>query len=321
MSKAGISLLILILLALPQPARANTRYEQGLKLYKQGLYKQAALNFSQASMQEPSMQLYHYYLANCLVHLDEHKRAASEYKQAYLLDSTNSTGEFCRQALIAYKKKLPSEKLLDMDLGESSELNRVKEHIRKQASCEAEKHNSALTRSELAIKTQLDEQLRAVDLQMQTDLQKLHEPIIYTPGPQINRLLALPELLKEREDQIKAAAQLEKERIIKETNERTKNFDGLRKDRSALLDETAENLQKQLELPAGRSGVKLQTQGTGLYVRYYGKGGKNYCPDPQQATVRIQDANATKQTDTEETTDVKGKIVKDAAYVNTVAGK
>lgn len=328
MLKASFSLLTALLLSSALQCQASTanntaastQFEQGLKLYKLGQYRKAAASFCEASQQEPTSQLYHYYLANCFVHMDEHRRAAAEYKQAYLIDSSNSTAEFCRKALVAYKKKMPDDKSLDLDLTDYSELGRVKKRIRKQANFEADKHNIALTRNEQAAQAQLDEQLRAIDLQMQADIQKLHDPIIYSPGPQVNRLLALPELLKEREEQIRVAAQLEKQRIIKEANERSKIYEGLRKDRSALLDETADNLESQLDQPVGRSGVKLQTQGTGLYVRYYGKSGRNYCPDPHQATVRLQDANAAKESESA-TEEVKGKIVKDPYFVNTLAGK
>lgn len=295
--RLGAGLLFCVLLQ--NMAAASGLYENGLKQYKSGKYKEAAQLFSAVSIQEPGNQLYHYLHANCLVHLDLHERACQEYKVAYLLDPNTSTADYCRQALLAYKKPLPS-------FNESArttpdgELAQVKRLIEKQASFEKDKHESVSTNSQRAIKAQLDEDLRRIDQQMHADIQKLHEPIVFTPGPQANRLLALPELLKEREDQIKALALAEKERLIKESNERLRPYESWSKDRAALLDEAAGNLKTQLDSPAGPSGVKLQTRGTGLYVRYYGKSAASKFPDAHPATVRIKNAGDSAETNAEQ---------------------
>ncbi len=286
-TKKRSELAVILLLALSQPgAGALTPYEAGIKEYNSGNYKSAADAFSKAARNEPGKQLYHYLLANCLVHMDEHEKAAEEYKKAYLIDSGNSTGLFSKQALLAYKKPIPRK------ADGSAELERVKTLIEKQTNFEKDKHDSMASRSQQSIRSQLEERLRFIDQQMEADIQKLHEPIVYTPGPQANRLLAMPELLKEREEQIRRSAVAEKERLVREADDRSKPYDAWRKDRAALLDEAASNLKTQLEQPTGPSGVKLQTQGTGLYVRYYGKPAESHLPETRPATCRIREAGS-----------------------------
>lgn len=292
--------------------------------YKAGQYKKAAQLFSAASLQEPTKQMHHYLLANCLVRLDQNERAVEEYKLAYLLDSSSPTGEFCKKALLAYKKRLPGLKL--EDVSKEDEVGRVKKLIQKQAGFEKDKHELVASRTEQEIKAQLDEQLKAIDQQMQYELQRLHDPIVFNGGAQANRLLAVPELMKEKEDQVRANAQVQKERVIREAEERSRPYDNWRKSRSALVDEAAENLQTQLEQPAGPSGVKLQTRGTNLYVRYYGKANPNEYPEAHQATARLQEAAGTESTDsgqkgTQPAEAVKGKVIHNPNFVNTFAAK
>jgi len=317
-------------------ASAKTIYESAMDKYRAGLYQQAANDFTEAAQQEPSKQVYHYLLANCLVHLEQHSRAAEEYKVAYLLDPSTSTAELCKKALTAYKKPMPDltgNSVSQTKTGNSFELDKVKALIRKQADFEKDKHDIQSVRSEQDIKTSVDEELRRIDHWMQNEIQKLNDPIVYHPTPHPNPLLRLPDLLKEKEDEIKATAKAEKERIIKAADDRTHVYESLRKGREALLDETAGNLESQLDQPMGRSGVKLQAHGTGLYVRYYGAGGPNRLPDPHQATVRIQDAasseavsadqqqTSSKQLAGETSKDVKGKVMKDSSIPSSFSMK
>lgn len=331
MKRANWSIPAVMLLGLFCPsalAQPSAQYQKAMQQYKEGHFKQAAADLCQVALQEPSKQIYHYLLANCLVHIEQHARAAEEYKVGYVLDPGSSTGEFCRQALLAYKKPIPQvtvSKNAGAAVADETELGRVKSLIQKQASFEKNKHDSLANRTAQGIKSQLDEEIRRIDLQMQADIQKLSEPLIFNPGPRANPLLANPELLKEKEDQIRMAAQIERDRVRKELTERSKPIESWRKDRSALLDEAAGNLQTQLDQPMGPSGVKLQAHGTGLYVRYYGKAGPNKYPDPHNATVRIGEAqtfsSSSNEADTvnkspalkEPSREVKGSILPEAA--------
>ncbi len=337
MVKPNQNLLAAILLSIfcVNAVSAMSIYEKAMEKYRAGLYQQAANDFSEATQHEPSKQIYHYLLANCLVHLDEHARAAEEYRLAYLLEPSSSTGDLCRQALSAYKKPVPeqaAQNLSRVRAADSLELDKVKALIRKQANFEKDKHDLSSVRSERNIKASVDEELRRIDQWMQTEIQKLNDPIDYHPTPHPNRLLRLPELLKENEDEIRATAKAEKEQILKKANERAQVYESLRKGREALLDETAGNLQSQLDQPAGPSGVKLQAHGTGLYVRYYGAAGTSKLPETHQATARIQDAASVEPVAADQqqssgkflgdtAKDVKGKVVKDSSPTSSFSQK
>lgn len=297
--------------------------------YRLGQYTQAAAGFSEALAREPKNQLYHYLFANCLVHLKQHDRAADEYRAAYQLDPASRTGEYCRQALMAYRKRFPESVAGGRPAGGAGEVDKVKSQIRKQIDFEKDKQDSVASRNERLIRLHVEDELRRIDEWMEAEIQKLNDPLIYTPGPRANPLLANPELLKQKEDQVRASAREQKEAVLRAASERSQHNESWVKEREALLDETAGNLQSQLDQPAGRSGVKLQAKGTGLYVRYYGKpGGANQYPDPHQATVRIKEAGATdengrtnlatspdKQAPSSPERDVKGRVIKNTKPV------
>ncbi|MBX9687394.1 MAG: tetratricopeptide repeat protein [Candidatus Obscuribacterales bacterium] len=307
--EAGFLSAFLLLSSLAIPSvNAGGSVDAAMSLYKSKHYKEAAAGFSQAVSQEPSRQLYHYLLANCLVHMKEHRRAEEEYKVAYTLDPSSSTGEFCLQALGAYNKRSGKP-----GTASNSDLDKAKGLIEKQIEFEKEKSGSLANRGQRTIQDSVEEELKQVDQWMQSEIQKLNEPLIFNPGARANPLLANPELLKEKEDQIRASAAAQKEQIKKSAKERSKVYESWKKDRETLLDETAENLKGQLEQPMGMSGVKLQSKGTGLYVRYYGKGGKNYWPDPHPATARIGDAAAAEAKPAENAVEsdkrVDGKVI------------
>ena len=285
MKKIALTASLALLLVISSTAAfARTAYDEGMEHFNARRYLQAAEAFTSASRQEPSKQIYRYYLANCFVHLDRHDRAVEEYRASYLLDPYSSIAEYCAQALKGYHKPVPA---LAGTHPEDTAVGRAKSTIRQQARSEKDKRTLIASRSEGEIRAKVDEQIKQIDEQARIDIQKLYDPLIFLPAPRANPLLAMPELLKEKEDQIKLSAKQEKQRIIKEADERSKPFQSWRKDRDANLDEVTANLETQLEQPAGPSGVKLQPHGTGLYVRYYGKGQPSKLPDAHAATARI----------------------------------
>lgn len=263
------------------PVLARSVFDEGMEYYNGKRYHQAAVAFTKASIQEPANQTYRYYLANCLVHLRKHDRAIEEYRAAYTLDPKSSFGDYSAQALLGYHQSLPGAS------SDSHELGKAKNLIRAQTNTEKYKQTVLASRGELEVRAKVDAQIKAIDEQARADIQKLHDPLIFMPAPRANPLLAMPELLKEREDQIKLAAKQEKERLLKEAEERSKPFQSWKRGRDAALDEVAANLESQLEQPVGPSGIKLQAKGTDLYVRYYGKALPNKLPDARAATARI----------------------------------
>lgn len=279
---------ILLLLAIMGPgsnALAKSLADEGFAHYNAGRYTLAIASLSAALAGEPAKQSLHYYLANAFVHTGDHARAVDEYRISYQLDPQNTVGEYSRRALISYKAPLPSpndptfvkvyKKHLDADKARGSvvaggtELEKARNIIRRQADFEKNKHRSFSTQSQKVSRNVAEEEARRVDMRAELEIQKLYEPIVYTPGPRANPLLANPEQLKQREDAIKKAAAEEKELILRKAEERSETYKSWEQNKAIALDEVAANLESQLEQPAGRSGVKLQAKGTDLYVRNY----------------------------------------------------
>lgn len=284
MGKISSGLLALFFIFQTQ-ALAESVFEQGMKSYEAGDYKLALEAFYQAVRDEPGKQLYHYCLANCLVHLQEHAKAAEEYKVAYRLDPSSSTGEYSRQALLAYKETGARSK------GPAKGFEKAKSKIEKETSFEKDKLQVSASSKQRLIQLQLETELKRIDSETQAEISKLYE----VPDgwhTERRRISLSAAELSEREAIIRKGSQLRKENARRDAEERMKPLELQNKGRERLLDETALNLKLQLAQPAGASGVKLQSEGTGLYVRYYGKGGVSKYPDARPATAIIKEFGA-----------------------------
>lgn len=300
-------------------AQTGSLYDSGLEQYRSGHYKQAARDFLSASRQEPAKQDLHYLLANCFVHLGQNKRAVEEYEAAYYINPASNTADYCKQALLSYKIVLPEPASLPKSSGIAcGELDQAKSLIKTQARFEKDKHGQVAARSTALIQNLINDEIKRIDWQMQADIQKLYEPLIFTPGPRANLMLAFPELLKEREAQIRQAAQAEKARLAENATSRKQVYETWKKNREALLDQTVDNLQDQLDKPAGPSGIKLQAHGTGLYVRNYKITGPSRVPETHAATARFGEisknedaAESSAATKDDSQQQVKGTLLKE----------
>lgn len=280
-------------------AFASTFFDDGLAHFKAGRFDLSARALAAAVARDPASQITRYYLACSLVKAKDHRRAVEEYRVAYLLDPTSITGQYCRKALSGYKAAIPDAteaKRLRQELASRApassivsgggDLAQSMETIRRQADFEKEKHRSDQLRREKIVRGLADAELRAIDQQMQEQIARLSDPIIFTPGPRANPLLLDPELLKQKEDQIRKSAQEEKERILRALDEKTERYKGIQKSRDVALDEVAANLQTQM-VSSPRGGVQLQPAGTGLYVRNYLPAGVKPPPEVRSAVVRM----------------------------------
>lgn len=280
------------------PAVASTFFDDGLAYFKAGRFDLCARAMSAAVARDPASQIARYYLACSLVKAKDHRRAVEEYRVAYLLDPTSVTGGYCKKALSGYKAAIPDlaeAKQLARELAARQpvktvsggrDLEQSMETIRRQADFEKGKHLSDQLQREKISRRLADAELRAIDQQMQEQIARLSDPIIFTPEPRANPLLIYPELLKQKEDQIRKSAQEEKERILRALDEKTERYKGIQKSRDVALDEVAANLQTQMT-SSPRGGVQLQPAGTGLYVRNYLPAGVKPPSDVRAAVVRM----------------------------------
>lgn len=261
--------------------RAATLFEEGVSQFKAGNYSLSARTLANAVAVRPTSQLARYYLACALVKSKEHRRAVEEYRVAYLLDPASATGEYCRKALLAYKAAIPDQKESERVRAElarqaaatpankSSDVATSVNAIRRETDFRKNKHKVDEQQREKIVRGLADAELKRIDQQMAEQIAHLSDPIVFgIDGARANPLLIYPELMKEREDQIRKAAQEEKERILRALEEKADRYKGIQKHRDSALDEVAENLESQMVEPA-RGGVRLQPVGTGLYVRNY----------------------------------------------------
>ncbi|MBY0359127.1 MAG: hypothetical protein K2W82_14080 [Candidatus Obscuribacterales bacterium] len=313
-----------------QIATAKTLMEEGLAEYKAGRYTLAVVSFSAAAAREPGKQIPHYYLANALVRLKEHARALEEYKISYQINPDSPAGEYSRQAILGYKKPLPSPNDPDFiktyiqpakvasaeTFSYPPELEKARNIIRRQANIEKSKHRSQSSERQKTSRSIALAEIRRIEQKAEYDIQRLSDPLIFTPEPRANPLLSDPEALRRREDAIKKAAAEEKEYILRQADERTETYNSWQKGKESALDEVASNLETQMEQPVGRSGVKLQAKGTDLYVRNYSQANSK-TPDTRQAVVRIVSHDMTVVDDNDNSLEgVLAKPILDPRYVH-----
>lgn len=313
-SFAAICALWLVLVNCAVGGYGNTGGDEAMTHYLAGRYKHAVNAFDRVLASDPANQKLRYFLANALVKCDEHERAAQEYELAYKIDSHSTIAGYCKQALLSYKKPVPegnfnfgakaknkviagatpaipvqksgSSETKPAAISGSVHVNRALSNIRRQAAYEKDKHRRLANTSMDILTGSRLEKARDIDARAQMEVEKLYEPIIYTPGPRANPLLMYPDLLKSRETQIRQAAQDAKEALIRQEEAQANRYKSWVKEREVALDEVAANLENQLDTPQKSSGVKLHAVGTDLYVRYYGNSGTP-APEVHNAVVRI----------------------------------
>lgn len=294
-------------------AAASTFFDEGVAYFKAGRFDLSVRAMTSAVTRDPASQISRYYLACALVKNRDHRRAVEEYRVAYMLDPDTATGQYCKKALVGYKAALPdareirrlrdelaARKPVVVSKSSGGELEQTLTAIRKQTDFEKGKHRTDQIQKEKIVRGMADAELRAIDQQMQEQIARLSDPIIFTPEPRANPLLIYPELLKQKEDQIRKTAQEEKERILRALEEKTERYKGIQKSRDVALDEVAANLETQMT-QSSRGGVQLQPGGTGLYVRNYLPAGVKPPAVVRPAVVRLvsQGSGADEETDTE----------------------
>ena len=298
MKMLAFSLATFLVLAGTNPVLAETAFEQGVRNYNAGRYKHAVVFLSQAVSLDPTNSLCHYYLANTLTRLNQAQEALLEYQICKRLNPSGPVAIYCRQALDA----LAGQNHLHKHLAEATEeidnsgiadekiaahprlsahpaINRTMYVIRREVEYEKGKHKMQAEAGSKAALAMAEHKARQIKGQAESDIQQaMNESWSRVTTLQgnmlVNSYLYNPELARTRTEEIKRAAEEAEKRVRRLGEIRAAEFDKLSADKQKVLEEVAVNLQGQMELPAGRSGVKLQPVGTDLYVRYYGHSGK-----------------------------------------------
>ncbi len=298
--------LALLLGGAGQWASASDPFQVGLSHYNNGRYREAVIFLSRAAMAHPASPVLHYHLGNALVKSGLHDQAIQEYELSYRLDPYSGVAQYCRMALKAYGR--PSPELAQTHVAPDGSvqfatdpppgppidrnLRIAKNTIRRQAEFEKSKHRATGEALAGLAMRHAERDVHRIREDMKEEMQRALEPPVMTlPTGRGVMTIPLPfdaDLARARAEEVRQRAKEAERTVRKAAETRAERQKSFCKEREYALDEVVANLESQLEEPAGRSGVKLQSVGTDLYVRYYGyQRGSEQMPDIRQAAVRI----------------------------------
>lgn len=295
MKKLSLTLATIFLLGVQNQVFAETAFERGVSNYNAGRYKHAVVFLTQAASLDPTNSLCHYYLANTLTRLNQLQDALLEYQICKRLEPNGPVAKYCKQAVEALSGRsreaqhladaseniTPSESSSAHPARHSSNaaVNRAMYVIKREVEWEKGKHKMQAELGSKAALAMAEESAKQIKRQADADIQRaISDSWVTVPTVQgfslVNNYVLNQELARIRTNEIKRNAEEAEQRARRVSEIRVAEFNKLASEKQRVLDEVAVNLKSQMELPAGRSGVRLQPLGTDLYVRYYGRSSK-----------------------------------------------
>jgi tetratricopeptide (TPR) repeat protein len=271
---------------------------RAIQLYKQNSFKESELFLRQSIAENPSNIDAHYYLANALVHLNRHDEAIEEFKRTYRLDPFGPTSGYCRKALKAYAEKQSANKAPDEDSGEivdaASALRRYAQKdagssdsqtklvtLREQAEREKLRHQQAADSYGRAMRSTGEGEALTIRQNARDDIDRiLHGTRGGLPWVQ--------QAAEARAAEVQRNAD-ELERIARErAGEKAAEYKSVSKAKGCALDETVNNLERQLITKTLPGSPSLKHDGTDLFVRSYSPSTqKSPYPDAHAAVARV----------------------------------
>ena len=274
-----------------ESARASTNeaFDEGLWLYKGGQYNQAIVRLTRASITQPSDPVIHYYLADSYARLGKHAQAKQEYFACYCLDPNGATGAYCKEALKAYGEPVPGDIGSAQSAGtavksapddNAKHVTQAVSQMHAQAERQKESNNAIAKQGSLtAGRIGAEEANRITSAayrraSMQSPLMVPNDFFIrdgYTYDP--------AGYMARAEESARLARLAAKEKADA--------YENWSHDQAKAVDEVVKNLESQLKGDKMQSGARLRPEGTGLYVRYYGKERNSPLPDVHGSVARI----------------------------------
>lgn len=284
MRHASLLLSLIAICSIQTEARADAsqkHFEQAQLSLKKGSYKQAEIELRESISERPNVALSHYYLANTLVHLQRHDEAIDEFRRAYRLDPYGLTSGYCRQALDKYGQRMASAPKPGVDdKAHSASVATIK----MQAEREKQRHQNFADSLARSASVAGDFQVRKIRAYEKEEVDRImNAPGSALPGSQA--------LSAERAASVRRNAE-EMEVIAKDmTVKRSQQYAQWSQEKSALLDETVDNLQNQLSTKSLPGSAKLNEKGTDLFVRNYGQVSTSVAPKSASVRVSNDDSN------------------------------
>lgn len=285
------------------PSLANPPAVQiGLKHMKANNYGIAARYFYKRICKSPNDPIARYHFANCLVHLNRHEQAITEYKRSYSIDPNSLVSGYCKQALIAYKVALPAAAVSNVRKSYQrlpQEASDAVELIRHQVANEKSRHHKYAKSLSENVDKAGEYRIKKIKELAEHNIKMLYKygPLVkvgtglrrtgksyqaMAPYQRLEVDREVAEIRRQCEEDIK------KEKAV--AVKRSKTLDKWREARKDRLDNVAKNLESQFSLKSNPSGIELKPEGTGLYVRNYKSSKtKRNIPDARYSVARIVD--------------------------------
>lgn len=263
--------------------------QKGQRHLDSGRYAQAEDCFRQSAVEHPRDPYVHYYLANVLVYLKKHPQAMEEYNLAFRLDPYGPVSGYCRKALVTYRmhgappgaeassaeteasQPISAAERLGIRVPEEKDRGSVVKVIRTQAEREKSRHREFAESIAATMVRGGETRAQIIERNAHEAINDtLNSPVRYRPfeNPFMaaeNRRLQVEQMRKEAEEAAK-----------RERTAAAEKSDSYRKwslEHEFSLDEIASNLEGQMLTKNLPGSARLRPEGTGLFVRYYGRSG------------------------------------------------
>lgn len=278
-------------------------FEDGVDHFNTGRWLHASRCFQQHILAAPRDPNGYYYLANCLVHLNQHERAIEAFQVCYGLDPYGTLSGFCRKALKAYRAAIPNDDDVSTSRAQSARIqstgagNRADNTIaiiRRQALEDKERHRNAHNHMAESVRKHGERQASIIREETSVEAHRaLTEPPTYQTRGGVISAPYNPELQKARAEEIRRSGEERAKFVQEKAEEKSNEYKKAAQAREQLLDEITTNLESQLKNKSSvRGSAQLNSVGTGLFVRYYGVPSKTPPVEVHQSVGRIVEHGA-----------------------------
>ncbi|GEM_PF-1288341 len=239
-------------------ASASDNVNQAVQAYNSGQYLQAVQSCLASIRQNFDNATAHYYLASSLAQLNQPGEALNEYKIAYCLCPPHSQmASFCRLAIDTYQNKQINKQAVSQMVSQINDEVNDRERI---VAADGQNYAHAAIRDG----QQAVDDVRQ-EAQRYTEFLRAN-PIAYYYGGRYRRYR-----VRQRSQEIaavRAQAEAEQIAIMRQAQSGAAAAMNLAAQRRLSLEESATNLERQFIQPS-LSGVRLNPEGTNLYVRNF----------------------------------------------------
>ncbi|PWT94648.1 MAG: hypothetical protein C5B53_12680 [Candidatus Melainabacteria bacterium] len=264
MSKSPLSLILAVLglfcfcsSACQAKQTFLTGDEQAIKQYDAGDYYGALAKFRASLVNSPNDAQIHYYLANCLIKLDQQEEAALEYRTALKLTKDATLASYCKQGINGCTSALTESREAQAVAGAIKHINSqadlqksISESYVNSNTQSKQRQTETLVRS---LEAEKDQQINSMETATYIDKHGFSQPLYSS-----QEIAAARQSFDQKIESAKASANREaalfRENALKASN----NFD-----------EMVTTLENSLKNGTNAKGQRLLPVGTNLYVRNY----------------------------------------------------